>query len=451
VIVCATFFVRFLKRLSVLATLLLLSGIAVGQTHRIVAIDLKGAERTSLAWVKSYLGLHPPLEIDQASLETLSQKLMTTDVFVSVRLHVANRSALPQLSDDQAKILIVELEEKWTTIPVVRGVLGGGTPLTVVGVYNTHAFGRLWTLGAEGRRYGSAPWGGVAWARAPRWGGGKHFLSFEAWNMRRVRSVFDSEFEAIGSVRLDQSWFRMVFLRPLRDPRDYRQESSNLRLGLEVLSMQPQTPEFSGDTSPEGLGIDPQLCQNCRQLKALPTFMYDDVQINGLRYDGVRFIWRNGWSLTSRRWFKFADFEAFYFLPLPFAINFSSHLKIVASERTGMEDLTFLGGLESIRGIPEGSVYGSYAWYMNLELRQVIYRARYLHSQAAIFSDFGAADHRQFSANQFHQTIGAGVRLSIPQVYRLMLRVDYAWSVKDHTVSSINIGLNQFFQPYRPL
>jgi hypothetical protein len=43
--------------------------------------------------------------------------------------------------------------EKWTTIPVIRGAFGGGTPLLVAGLYDIHSFGSLWTLGAEARKY----------------------------------------------------------------------------------------------------------------------------------------------------------------------------------------------------------------------------------------------------------------------------------------------------------
>ena len=67
--------------------------------------------------------------------------------------------------------LAIDVTEKWTTIPVARAVYGGGTPLYVLGSYDTHVAGKLYALGAEMRRYGARSFficegaASVFWAR----------------------------------------------------------------------------------------------------------------------------------------------------------------------------------------------------------------------------------------------------------------------------------------------
>jgi hypothetical protein len=46
---------------------------------------------------------------------------------------------------------------------------------------------------------------------------------------------------------------------------------------------------------------------------------------------------------------------------------------------------------------------------------------------------------------------GGGLRIAIPQVNRLMLRLDYALSLDRPHQHGLNFGMNQFFQPHKPL
>ena len=111
----------------------------------------------------------------------------------------------------------------------------------------------------------------------------------------------------------------------------------------------------------------------------------------------------------------------------------------------------FLGGFDSIRGLPDGYLYGTKAIYTNLELRYLSHRWKYTWLQEVLFFDIGSADQNwEQLQKRSEATVGVGIRVAIPQVYRLMLRIDYGWSLT-RPYSGFSIGLNHLFQPYRPL
>jgi hypothetical protein len=419
---------------------------------RVTELDLPGNPRTTEQWLRQFLGLTLPTTLQSHDVERLRQKLMTTDVFLEVYL-TFERIEQEQESAVADYKMQVHLIEKWTTIPVVRGAFGGGTPLAVLGVYDTHAFGSLWTLGAEGRKYGDAPWGGVIWARAPRWGRGKHFLSFEWWRLNRIRSLYDQNFAEMGSVFSDIETFRMTLLHPMRDAVDFFDQPNHWQLGVDLLFQRNRGFAISLDhgyeANPQEFGVG----EAASEVWILPTLLYDSIEIDGLQQSGLKLQLQFGGVLAEGKDFSTrGEVDLFHYLQLSNTVQIATHGRIATTQSDSLMSQYFLGGLESIRGIPDGAIYGNHAWYLNIEPRWVVAHQKYAWWQLAAFVDAGAA------ARNFNQlrdssiaTAGAGVRLSIPQIYRLILRLDYAWVIGDPRIQSINIGLNQFFQPHKPL
>jgi hemolysin activation/secretion protein len=117
-----------------------------------------------------------------------------------------------------------------------------------------------------------------------------------------------------------------------------------------------------------------------------------------------------------------------------------------------LQNQYFLGGFDSVRGLPDGAVIGNRAAYSNLEFRLITYKLKYMWFQNVVFFDSGsAASEWKYLGESTRACAGVGVRMSIPQIYRMMGRIDYAWSVEGKKTKGITIGLNQFFDPYKPL
>lgn len=418
---------------------LLASPCLAGTPTFIQKIEIEGTKNTDRDWLIEYIGLTLPVASDQIDLDKIRAKILTTDVFtkVAVRMH-----------DD---VLVVDVEEKWTIVPVLRAAYGGGTPLLVAGGYNIHTFGRLWTLGAETRKYGNAPIGGIVYAKAPRWLDGRYALGFELWRDFHKRYIFDDDFNQTGHIDSDSTIFRTQILVPMLQDR----VSYNLQFGLNA-EFRREAPSTFEPKDEGGLNAAPSDIELSDTLTSeyflAPTIVFDNVTIDQLNMDGLRLILKAGPSFVESKSFERVEVEAFYYYLFGDAWDLSTHLFVGGTESKRVQSLYFLGGLESVRGIPEGAMYGQKAYYSNIELRKEMARFHYLHLQSVVFCDSGSAvDEWHDLYREKVSTAGLGMRFSIPQVYRMTFRVDYAWGIERSKSSGLSIGLNQFFQPYKPL
>ncbi|MFW7381845.1 MAG: ShlB/FhaC/HecB family hemolysin secretion/activation protein [Oligoflexus sp.] len=432
--------------------LLLLSIFGIGMDSRSLADELQidelefvGLQRTDEKWLRSYLPIDCPCRLTSAQILTLQNKLMTTQVFLSVDMQLEN------LDDPDRYRLLILVEEKWTTIPVIRGAFGGGTPLLVAGIYDTHVLGELWTIGAEVHKYGSASPGGVVWTRFPRWMTGRHYLNLELWKDRRLRSLYNDSYISVGEIQTDATIIRGDMLFPMSfadnwqfgfhiESRDL--VNSSVRIDRPIMPKLEQriASIVSADNSQTGFQ------------KTLLRLVYDDVSINQLQYHGIRLILSSGPVFRGNRAGNFHEVEGFAYYQWPGDWNFASRAYLSASSDQSMASQQFLGGLDSIRGLPDGAIFGTKAGYLNLEMRHLGWQWPYLEVQNVIFTDIGSAssDWQSFRKD-WRASSGVGIRLSIPQVHRLVFRIDYAWSLDDYGASGITAGMYQFFQPYRPL
>ena len=418
---------------------------------RIVELHVWGIEKTSQAWLRSYLGLNFPMPVASVDLHAIEAKLLTTAVFRVVR---ANVFPMPYRGDDY--YLDLYLVEKWTVIPVARAVVGGGTPLKVAGIYDTHAFGSLWTLGAEARQYGKAAPGGVLWARAPRWREGYHVLGAELWQDNRERILYDDHGNDAWRFTSHATQIRGIYFSPVTNPANVFASNVWMKgIDLRLTQQRKVTAEsLVGDNAPS-VPFSNRIRigdRNSSVVKALLTVVLDDIRIDNLDNDGLRLLLAAGPTSDGTRTHPMAEMEVFHFKLISHDLEVATHALLGGTADQSLNSQYFLGGFDSLRGIPDGAIYGNKAGYLNLELRQVFYRMRYAWWQAAVFSDSGDAVSRwEDFGKSARTTAGFGLRVAIPQVNRLLIRLDYAFSLDRPYQRGFNFGMNQFFQPHKPL
>jgi outer membrane protein assembly factor BamA len=415
----------------------------------IVEIKITGLRRTRESWLRSYLGLNLPEKLTRPEIVRLQRRLQTTAIFSDVKVAVE-----PKSDKLDAFLLWIQVDEKWTTIPVVRGDYGGGTPLTVVGVYDINVLGRLLTAGGEMRKYGDAPPGFVIFGRDPRNSGGRNFFGAEYWREIRVRQFYDEKGVETGILETDATLTRFIASTPFtRDTTSKATFAWRYGLDLEFLNEKRPTfepdPEYAGkETSPKKLKIS----ESKRQTRLLTTLVYDNVDINQLEMEGLRTKMRLGPNISAGKNYSIAEFDGFYFHMAPLGVNVASHMFLGQSTLNAPSTQYFLGGFDSVRGLPDGIAYGTRFAFANLELRKIALKRKYLWLQPVIFADAGNADNDWNTlTDRVRSSAGLGVRLAVPQVYRLILRIDYAVSTDGSGTRGFTAGMNQFFDPFRPL
>lgn len=409
---------------------------------------LTGLERTSARWLEGYIDYAYPARLSRRDADGLARRLMTTGVFTDVKVTLD-----PADAQVGRYTLHVHVEEKWTTIPVIRGVYGGGTPLRILGAYDTHSFGRLLTLGGELRKYGDAPPGFVLYARDPRSQAGRYYLGAEFWRDLRRRQLYARDGREIGAASTNAAIARIRVLTPLAfggtDARDYR-----WKYGVDVEAIQDAPSVF--DPAPGALETPPPdlrfADEGRRQYRLLPTLVYDDIDVGIVENDGVRLKVKAGPTRAEDVMHGSMEVEAFAYEMLPRGVNLAAHGLIGRTSYDSLQSQYFLGGFDSIRGLPDGALYGTHAAYANAEVRHLSFKARYLWIQSVAFADAGGAgpdfnvawDDRRSAA-------GLGVRFAVPQIYRMIFRFDYAWAFGDRRSKGLTAGMSQFFDPYTPL
>ena len=400
-------------------------------------IEFRGLKVSDVEWLTEYLDISIPQRYSAIALGEYQKKILTTDVFSRVDFKVED------------EILFFDVDEKWTLIPVIRGAFGGGIPLFVLGGYNIHTLGRLWTVGAEMRKYGSAPPGGVVYAKAPRWLDGRYALGFELWKDYRIRNVYNEHLQVQGSLDTEQDYFKTLFLVPVTAFE--KSEKRRLQFGAQY---EYKVSRFARYESTDGLmPVNTRSNDGDQSHFVGPGFVYDDVQVDQLRLHGLRAQIFSG-TLFSREFSRAkteSESYAFYAFDKP-EIDLAAHYFLGAVESDAIENTYFLGGLDSVRGIPDSALVGNKAFYYNLEMRHILFRSQFLQIQDAVFLDEG------YAASSFaglrttrRTTAGFGVRLNVPQIYRLLLRVDYGWGLQEDSGQGLSIGIGQFFHPYKPL
>ncbi len=417
------------------------------ESYRVDEIVFVGQKRSRQSWLEEFLGLKPPFFVSSGDLFDIQKKLLTSGVFRNVTVSLKQDETKP----DSYRI-VVDLVEKWTTIPVFRGQFGGGTLLKVIGGYDIHGFGRLWTIGAETRRYDNAPLGYVAWAQAPRWRQGKHVLGFEYWRQFRKRTIYNDDQEKIGTLNTDRVRGRSLFMLPLGKTSTIG-EGSHWQWGFDLNVIDEYPASYVDDQQQK---TPPEMSlsfQKETHMSLLPSFVYDNITRDNFDYDGMRFISRFGMNSSGEETYERAILEYFYYKLFGRQFNLASHLYMSHSASDHVSGQTFLGAFDSLRGFPDGAIYGSKAAYGNFEAREIGFRFKHLWLQNVVFFDWGSAapEWGQIYERQQYAS-GVGLRMAFPSVYRLMLRVDYAIDLQHPERGGVfSAGLNQLFQPYRPL
>lgn len=415
--------------------------------------------RTDPGWLQSYLGLQKlPQTLDTAELVQLQARLLGLPVLSRAEL------AFVETQDEQgAEDLEITLTEKWAFLPIIRPTVAQSATLWALGGFDGHFLGRLWTLGAQAYFYvpsvptaeRSGTPGGVVWARAPRWLGGDYALLLKLGREVRSRPLYQgTSLEPAGYIRPDLLELDAEVLAPMPFHATKTGSFNTWKVGVELLARagKPETLLWNAgalEVPPEGITLHEQ---PWRGAAIFPVLSHDALvpDESGLQVRGQRLVARAGPVLEAGAVRMYLGLEGFSFWrPRP-RVNLALHgvARLSGSDRfTGM---TFLSELESVRGLPDGYLYGRHALYGNLEARLLAHQGRILSVQGIVFTDLGAAAATLDTLpGAVTVAVGAGVRLASPRIYRMTVRLDVGWNPVQPTGLTRGFSLTPFIDPYR--
>lgn len=409
--------------------------------YRFNEIQIRGLSATDKSWFDDFINLHPPLEWGEEDLVQLKHKILSTRIF-----SYATVTPKSQPDDPKNSILTIELEEKWTLIPVIRAQSGGGTPLWVLGGYETNLLGKFITAGAEFRKYGRAPIGYLIYSKSQEAEKNAYFMGFEARSSFRQRT-----FQVIPTDPVGSNSFVMGLDSVGENDRDFVVKDEQQRVKILFPQSSIQSIRLGLDLRNQFMSTYDQPGFADHRLLFAGSMESESLRVDNILMDGYRWEHSLGLLKAPNSTYPHIEARVFWYQNLPRDLNLGIHASFRATNDQAFISKKFLGGFDSIRGIADGELRGSKTAYMNTELSFLSHRKHYFWMQEVVFLDYGTADD-EFTNLNAHQRLsyGAGLRLAIPQIYRMVLRIDYAVSQFPQFSHGLSIGLNQFFQPFRP-
>lgn len=396
---------------------------------KVSAIKIKGLTKSKYEIVHNELGLELGQRYNKLAIEQAVQRVRNINLFTNVSYSIKNQE------------LHLQLEERWTTIPILKFAAGGGVRQLTAGVYDPNVFGRYIELGGQFQKLQETN-SGVLWFKNPRLFGRRQGLDIQAWKINRLRTKFDQT--------RDQAIAKAGFLH-IREKlyfSYFKEFKPHLRLdGI----YEYHHDQFSNKIVPDNL-------KNTATTLLPPTTKYHllgaKITLGNINYnqhlvDGLQlsFLGQYGISeLAQNKNFFSTQWKGEYFKTIRQKHTFAQRILLGGTNTETIQYWFYLGGLDRIRGFADNRFAGRFYWLSNTEYRYVFYRNNWLTLQSVAFLDLVDTQEQFTFLNKLGAaSAGAGLRFFFPKVYRLTARVDYAKALVKDDENAVSFGVQQFF------
>lgn len=413
---------------------LALSGAPI-QKGKIVRVEVYGNEVTQESTILNEVAGVLGEELEPGQLQQLRQALYNLRIFSLVE--VSAKPCNPGIC------LVISVEEKWTLIPIFKLGSGGGRTKVTVGAYDVNVFGEYLEFGGQLEKSGGDS-SGVFWFRNPRLFGGKSEVFLSLWDIELDREIFAGaglEEEKVGLLMQTRKLFSFEWssqvLRTLRLglKGDYTQDGSK---ELEKLAEGESEPIFFNSR----LGLTDTLLLSV--FAEIGNVDYENHIIDGLK--ALLLFEKSQCSESVEGTISGARATLQGFTTLGRTYTLASRLEYAQRSTNLPNHYFFLGGLESVRGFNATRFYGNRYQLLNTEFRDAFYQSPLIVLQYSFFADalkFGMND-TELDTN-LARSWGIGFRAMAPTVYRLVVRMDYAFEVDKELDAPLSFGIQQFF------
>jgi len=399
-------------------------------------VEIKGLNRTDPMVVHRELlsGVGSP--VVQQDIDKSCQRLRNLQIFATVTC-----KTVPSVHSSGVTLLI-EVDERWTTIPIFKYSAGGGATQLILGAYDINVFGLFQEYGGQYEKNGTRN-SGVIWYRDRRFLNKRLELFLNFWSVSRQRTLYNiwgKENKIEGGYMLhrrravaylQKEWFWW------------------LRTGAGIsINNDKYTEEFVPDNIDgpvEFRGTPSNADINVFNLNLiLGEIDYNSFLQDGILNSSLYEVSREETG-SDHNFFRLEnDFK--YFRTLPASATIGFRLGLGLSNVQTEPYMFYLGGLDRIRGFKESRFRAKNYWLTNLEYRIPSYKSRWFVLQHILFYDAtGIALSGKKLAQQSAASVGMGIRLISPKVYRLVLRLDYAHPIHKDDETPISFGVQQFF------
>jgi outer membrane protein assembly factor BamA len=413
------------------------SVVAMGAQQQIVRratpilneIRVLGLSRTSEGVVRQELRVGIGERLEPDALEESVQRLKNLLLFSRVE------ALVKPMADGRAD-LELHLEERWTLIPIARFGGGGGSTYFIVGAYDINVLGRYLEVGGQYENLVGAH-SGVVWFRKPRLFGHPYKLGADVWKVNRPRLLYDESGALEGGFTLSR-----VKANGFAEHEAARW--FHVGLGMELNSdtfgergLPGAARELNAQSDGRWMPVASRAVMG-RLWMRLGRIDHDVYLVRGA---SLLFTWEQASAvLGSHLSFYRATVEVLGAWRLGGTQNIAARLQAGAGNASVLQQLFYVGGLDGVRGFQDGELRGSRYGLANLEYRVSSYASDWVVFQHNLFADVAGVPGRSLVSS-----IGPGLRVLSPRIYRLTLRLDYAYTLRPRGRHGVSFGVQQLF------
>jgi outer membrane protein assembly factor BamA len=425
---------------------------------KISKVTITGLKRAKETYIRRLISISEGDTLEKGKVDDSLDNIRNTRIM---------REATAQgiILEDGTVEIIFQMEELWTTIPVILFAAGGGSLLILAGFVESNIFG----YGGQGYATYQARDGTQTW-----------ITSLKQPDLFQTNLLLNSDFrfEEIKNEIRDFKSERYVFGGYTALEKSL---SSSLSKPFEFYN--PELPNFARQItlgvglkyakweSSENLLSEEVIETNRRLNFTLPKsteriIPYWDITLGKVNYNknlavgfSVNYKYSLGFSLNKKdSGINFQEhlLKLRIFLPLPHQVQLASRMEYQNRKSNNILDEDMLGGLFHVRGLPNDIFRGHKLWMLNLEFRKILAEFNLFEIQGVAFTDLGNTSASKTYTNtpylefrkpkNISQSIGFGSRILFPEVSELSIRTDYGWVISPFYASGISLGLVQFIR-----
>lgn len=395
-------------------------------------LKVTGLKKTSLSVIHREYELARHIQNDSTIESNLHKRLLSLQIFSKVMVN----------SPDKNGVIQVELEEKWTTIPVIKFSSGGGILQTTVGVYDPNLFGEFLESGLQYEQLGTEG-SGVVWFKNPRFLDRHQLLDLQYWNTRRLRLKYDQTesdpVEKQGFV-LERERFYFGFEPTVRS-------NFTLKFLLEQNKDQFRTDSLNDEQKRKFRGI--KLPPDVEIYQVGFGMDWGTLDLVEHRTEGMKasILYKYHWEKNQvADPFSQTDLAYHFASLLDEDFNFVQRLLFSMTDTSLLQYWGYFGGLDRIRGFADNRFSGRYSLLSNSELRGTYVQKPSWILQGVAFIDLLSSTEKFSELDRLSAaSAGVGARIILPKIYRATIRLDYARPLVKNDNQSFSFGLQQFF------
>lgn len=380
-------------------------------------------------------------------VELSVQRLRNTGIFRAVdyelidqRIGAYGEEEALEGRNEQGRLLRITVDERWTLLPSFSFGHGGDTFQLGVGLQDVNFLGSFLQVGGRYSRMGQAN-SFALWFRDPRFRDKRELFSVETSLRNRLHSVYTYDGELVGGylatglgvgAALEKEWT------------DWVRSSIDLSLSADRFSY-----EMVADSRRVAQQERGGLPESLQTLRFGISSSVGKIDQFNYRYRGTligigadQFVHLGGAPTLASR----LELSVRHFSDLPLKSTLALR-GVVGFSNIEAEHLQFYaGGLDTLRGTVDMRYRGTNYWLGNVEYRIPSFDLGWLILQHVFFLDaVGVRPYATSPAELSATTVGLGLRVIIPAIYGVVIRVDYALPILGADGPGLSVGGGQFF------